>query len=152
MSGVIKGNAYWCHLADTETFNGVDMNKYSVTLEPSAEDMQNIIAEATTVWEEFAEKAKNNFTILLHHQPEYIAEDAKKTDIDLIVCGHTHGGQIQLPFIGGVIAPNQGLFPKYDKGEFDLDGTKMIVCAGLSNTVFIPRINNQVEIGVVTVV
>ena len=105
-----------------------------------------------TLWEEFAEKAKNNFTILLHHQPEYIAEDAKKTDIDLIVCGHTHGGQIQLTFIGGVIAPNQGLFPKYDKGEFDLDGTKMIVCAGLSNTVFIPRINNQVEIGVVTVV
>ena len=105
-----------------------------------------------TLWEECAEKAKNNFTILLHHQPEYIAEDAKKTDIDLIVCGHTHGGQIQLPFIGGVIAPNQGLFPKYDKGEFDLDGTKMIVCAGLSNTVFIPRINNQVEIGVVTVV
>lgn len=105
-----------------------------------------------TLWEEFAEKAKNNFTILLHHQPEYIAEDAKKTDIDLIICGHTHGGQIQLPFIGGVIAPNQGLFPKYDKGEFDLDGTKMIVCAGLSNTVFIPRINNQVEIGVVTVV
>lgn len=105
-----------------------------------------------TLWEEFAEKAKNNFTILLHHQPEYIAEDTKKTDIDLIVCGHTHGGQIQLPFIGGVIAPNQGLFPKYDKGEFDLDGTKMIVCAGLSNTVFIPRINNQVEIGVVTVV
>lgn len=104
-----------------------------------------------TLWEEFAEKAKNNFTILLHHQPEYIAEDAKKTDIDLIVCGHTHGGQIQLPFIGGVIAPNQGLFPKYDKGEFDLDGTKMIVCAGLSNHVFIPRINNQVEIGVVTI-
>ena len=104
-----------------------------------------------TLWEEFAEKAKNNFTILLHHQPEYIAEDTKKTDIDLIVCGHTHGGQIQLPFIGGVIAPNQGLFPKYDKGEFDLDGTKMIVCAGLSNTVFIPRINNQVEIGVVTI-
>ena len=103
------------------------------------------------LWEEFAEKAENNFTILLHHQPEYIAEDAKKTDIDLIVCGHTHGGQIQLPFIGGVIAPNQGLFPKYDKGEFDLDGTKMIVCAGLSNTVFIPRINNQVEIGVVTI-
>jgi predicted MPP superfamily phosphohydrolase len=95
-----------------------------------------------TLWEEFAEKAKNNFTILLHHQPEYIAEDAKKTDIDLIVCGHTHGGQIQLPFIGGVIAPNQGLFPKYDKGEFDLDGTKMIVCAGLSNTVFIPRITS----------
>lgn len=104
-----------------------------------------------TLWEEFSEQAKNNFTILLHHQPEYIAEDAKKTDIDLIVCGHTHGGQIQLPFVGGLIAPNQGLFPKYDKGEFDLDDTKMIIFAGLSNTTFIPRINNQVELGVVTV-
>ena len=41
---------------------------------------------------------------------------------------------------------------KIKNGEFDLDGTKMIVCAGLSNPVFIPRINNQVEIGVVTVV
>lgn len=104
-----------------------------------------------TLWEEFAKKAKDNFTILLHHQPEYIAEDAKKTDIDLIVCGHTHGGQIQLPFIGGVVAPNQGLFPKYDKGEFDLDGTKMIISAGLSNTTFVPRINNQVEITVVNI-
>lgn len=56
--GVIKGNAMWCHLATTEEFNGVDTNKYSVTLEPSAEDMQNIIAEATTVWEEFAENLK----------------------------------------------------------------------------------------------
>ena len=58
MSGVIKGNAYWCHLADTETFNGVDMNKYSVTLEPSAEDMQNIIAEATTSLGRFDRKLK----------------------------------------------------------------------------------------------
>lgn len=104
-----------------------------------------------TLWNEFAEKSKDNFAILLHHQPEYIAEDAKETDIDLIACGHTHGGQIQLPYIGGVVAPNQGLFPKYDKGEFDLDGTKMIICTGLSNTAFIPRINNQVEIAVVNV-
>ena len=96
-----------------------------------------------TLWEEFAEKAKNNFTILLHHQPEYIAEDAKKTDIDLIVCGHTHGGQIQLPFIGGVIAPNQGLFPKYTKGIYD---GKLIVTTGAANTASVPRWGNPCEV------
>lgn len=104
-----------------------------------------------TLWNELAEKSKDNFTILLHHQPEYISEHGNDTDIDLIVCGHTHGGQIQLPFIGGLVAPNQGLFPKYDKGEFDLGKTKMIVCTGLSNTTFIPRINNQVEIATVNI-
>lgn len=103
------------------------------------------------LWEELVQKSKNNYTILLHHQPEYIAEDAKKTDIDLIVCGHTHGGQIRIPFIGGLFAPNQGFFPKYDRGEFDLDGTKMIVNAGLGNNIPIPRINNQVEISVIDI-
>lgn len=107
--------------------------------------------------DEYIKFTKNGKSVLIGGMSDYpyyefyTPEDAKKTDIDLIVCGHTHGGQIQLPFIGGVIAPNQGLFPKYDKGEFDLDGTKMIVCAGLSNHVFIPRINNQVEIGVINI-
>lgn len=56
--GVIKGSAMWCHLDATEEFNGVDTNKHTITLQPSVEDMQNILAEAKTVWEEFAEKLK----------------------------------------------------------------------------------------------
>ncbi len=102
-------------------------------------------------WEQFNEQTKNKFSILLHHQPEYIAELSRDTDIDIIACGHTHGGQIQLPFVGGLVAPNQGLFPKYDKGEYDLDGTKMIVTTGLGNNIPIPRVNNQVEICTVSV-
>lgn len=102
-------------------------------------------------WEQYTEQAKNRFSILLHHHPEYIAELLRGTDIDITACGHTHGGQIQLPFVGGLFAPNQGFFPKYDRGEYDLDGTKMIVTAGLGNNIPVPRINNQVEICTVSI-
>lgn len=57
--GVITGKAMWCHLADTETFNGTDTNKYSITLVPSVEDMDNLMQEAQTIWEEFKETIKN---------------------------------------------------------------------------------------------
>lgn len=57
--GVITGKAMWCHLADTETFNGTDTNKYSITLIPSVEDMNNLMQEAQTIWEEFKETIKN---------------------------------------------------------------------------------------------
>lgn len=102
-------------------------------------------------WDEMNEKSKNNFSILLHHQPEYIADNATDSNIDVIACGHTHGGQIQIPFVGGLIAPNQGFFPKYDKGIYELNRTKMIVSTGLGNNAIIPRINNQVEICVVDI-
>ena len=102
-------------------------------------------------WDNFCEKSKNNFSILLHHQPEYIGDIAKDSNIDLILCGHTHGGLIQIPFIGGLFAPNQGLFPKYDKGEFNFNDTKMIVSSGLGNSNPVPRINNCAEITVVDI-
>lgn len=54
--GIIKGKAYWCHLADTEKFQGQDTNKYSITLLPSIEDLNNILSEAETVFEEFKEQ------------------------------------------------------------------------------------------------
>lgn len=103
-------------------------------------------------WDEFNLKAdKKQYTILLHHQPEYIADKLSDTDIDLVICGHTHGGLIQIPFIGGLIAPNQGLFPKYDLGEYDLGKTKMIVSSGLGSSHFVPRINNCAELTVIEI-
>lgn len=102
-------------------------------------------------WDEFNESSKNCYSILLHHQPEYISNHVDDAKIDLIMCGHTHGGAVQIPFVGGVFAPNQGFFPKYDKGEFDLYDTKMIVSAGLGDAYPILRMNNCPEISVVEI-
>ena len=102
-------------------------------------------------WDEFNESSKNCYSILLHHQPEYLGSIMQNSNVNLVMCGHTHGGAIQIPFVGGVFAPNQGFFPKYDKGEFDLYDTKMIVSSGLGDAYPILRMNNCPEISVVEI-
>ena len=88
---------------------------------------------------------------MLNHEPEYISNILNDSNIDLVFCGHTHGGLVRIPFVGGMYAPNQGWFPKYDKGEFDFENTKMIITAGLGNSNFLPRINNCAEICVINI-
>lgn len=87
----------------------------------------------------------NGFTILLSHRPELFNVYQNK-NIDLVLSGHAHGGQFRLPFLGGVIAPNQGLFPKYDAGTYTENGTTMIVSRGIGNSIIPVRINNRPEI------
>lgn len=82
-----------------------------------------------------------NFKLLLSHRPE-LFDVYTEYDIDLVLSGHAHGGQIRLPFIGGLVAPNQGLFPKYTSGEFKQNDTTMIVSRGIGNSVLPFRIKN----------
>lgn len=89
------------------------------------------------------------YTILLSHRPELLDVYAKH-NIDLVFSGHAHGGQFRLPFIGGIIAPNQGFFPKYTKGVYEKLETKMIVSRGLGNSIIPLRINNRPELVIVT--
>lgn len=102
-------------------------------------------------WDDFKDKSKNCYSILLHHQPEYLESIMQDSNVDLVMCGHTHGGAVQIPFIGGLFAPNQGFFPKYDKGEFDLYDTKMIISTGLGDAYPVLRLNNCPEISVVEI-
>ncbi len=88
---------------------------------------------------------KNTFTILLSHRPE-LFDRYVEADVDLALSGHAHGGQVRLPFIGGIVAPNQGLFPKYDAGLFIKNNTHMIVSRGIGNGTVVPRVNNRPEI------
>lgn len=87
----------------------------------------------------------DSFTVLLSHRPEYFEQYAA-SDIDLVLCGHVHGGQFRLPFVGGLVSPDIGLFPKYDAGEFTENGTTMIVSRGIGNSVIPLRFNNPPEI------
>ena len=86
-----------------------------------------------------------SFTILLSHRPELFDTYAAH-DMDLVLTGHAHGGQFRLPLIGGLIAPNQGLFPKYDDGLYSEENTNMIVSRGLGNSIIPFRFNNRPEV------
>ena len=85
------------------------------------------------------------FTILLSHRPE-LFDTYVDHDIDLVLSGHAHGGQFRLPLIGGLVAPNQGLFPKYDAGLYSEDHTNMLVSCGLGNSIIPFRFNNRPEV------
>ena len=87
----------------------------------------------------------DGYTILLSHRPELI-DIYVDTGMDLVFSGHAHGGQFRLPFLGGLVAPNQGFFPKYDAGQFIDENTTMLVSRGVGNSIIPIRFNNRPEI------
>lgn len=88
------------------------------------------------------------FNILLSHRPE-LFRVYRAMNVDLAFSGHAHGGQIRIPFIGGVLSPNQGFFPKYSEGMIVEGDTSMLVSRGLGNSLFPFRIFNRPELVVV---
>ena len=88
---------------------------------------------------------KEGFTLLLAHRPELFAV-YRAAGADLTLCGHAHGGQFRLPLVGGLIAPNQGLFPKYTAGLYREEGKCMVVSRGLGNSSIPIRLNNRPEV------
>lgn len=100
---------------------------------------------------EFLEAEKQHYGILLCHYPEYYLWKFNQLDLDLMLCGHTHGGLIRLPLIGGVIAPEQLFFPKYDMGLFQSETANMIITSGLGISHMVPRFNNPPEICVIDI-
>ena len=87
----------------------------------------------------------SSYTILLSHRPELFDVYAE-SGLDLVLSGHAHGGQFRLPFIGGLVAPNQGFFPKYDAGVYTEENTHMIVSRGIGNSILPFRFNNRPEV------
>ena len=94
------------------------------------------------------QNASDDYTVLLSHRPE-LFDLYVDTGVDLVFSGHAHGGQFRLPFVGGLVAPNQGFFPRYDAGQFIEENTTMIVSRGVGNSIIPFRINNPPEIVVV---
>ena len=88
---------------------------------------------------------KDNYTVLLSHRPE-LFEVYAESNTDLVLSGHAHGGQFRFPFVGGLVAPDQGLFPEYDAGIHTVENTSMIISRGIGNSLFPFRINNRPEV------
>lgn len=89
------------------------------------------------------------YTIALSHRPEWFSL-YRDFGLDLVFCGHAHGGQFRLPFVGGIVAPNQGFFPRYDAGVFTEKDCFMVVSRGLGPSIIPLRIGNRPELVVVT--
>lgn len=91
----------------------------------------------------------NSYNIVLCHRPELFTEYVN-AQANLVLTGHAHGGQIRIPFIGGLIAPDQGFFPKFTEGIHSQGATNMIISRGLGNSILPIRINNTPELVVIS--
>ena len=85
--------------------------------------------------------------ILLAHSPDIVnnSEDIEKEKVDLILVGHTHGGQVKIPFLRPFWTPteNRG---KYASGLFEINDTYLYVNRGIGTTVLPIRFNCSLEV------
>lgn len=93
---------------------------------------------------------KDKYIVLITHRPELL-DIYSEVNVNLVLTGHAHGGQIRLPFVGGLYAPSQGILPKYSKGKYAQDKTEMIVSGGIGNSGFPFRVNNKPELVIINI-
>lgn len=119
----------------------------------SASHMLTDTEEEQKEEEEFKEAFENTdrYKILLNHIPTSWVDWGYLDDysVDLVFCGHYHGGQMVLPFVGPLYAPYIGFFPNNVKGVYQGTQTTCILSTGLGTEYFLPRVNNPPEIVVV---
>lgn len=87
--------------------------------------------------------------VLLAHSPHPFPQ-AVKRGVDLMLVGHTHGGQIRLPFLGAAYVPAMGYFPSFDYGLYRSGSTTMIVNGGLGESFLPLRFNMRPEVALIT--
>lgn len=98
---------------------------------------------------ETIDEDNTNFSILLAHQPQHF-NIYSKYNVDLVLSGHEHGGQIRLPGIGSIYS-HQGWFAPWTAGKHKLNNSTMIVSRGLGNSELFPiRLFNQPELVLIT--
>jgi hypothetical protein len=84
----------------------------------------------------------NNFPrILLAHSPEII-DDLEENSVDLILTGHTHGGQVKIPGLRAFWTPTK-YHGKYERGFFNVKGALMYVNRGIGVSKLPMRFNSR---------
>ena len=95
--------------------------------------------------------ADDSVNIILSHFSKNV-RDNYRGDEDFIFSGHTHGGQVRMPIVGGLIAPGEGILPDFDKGAFNYKNSIIYVDSGLGNTFLPLRFLDQIQYSNITLV
>lgn len=130
---------------ETVTIGGTAIDIIGLTQNP---------AEFEEYGKEFFDKAMSatdNFKLVLNHYPEQFFGTLDDYNIDLALAGHAHGGQVRLPWIGGLYAADQGFFPKLCDGYHEIGNSRLLITRGLGKSGLCPRIFNKPEIMVVDI-
>jgi uncharacterized protein len=132
----------------------ITKNEQSIQLIGIDDPAQSTNSDSAAVLEDYLQLASEDIDdeavrILLTHRPEVFSMYADY-EIQLVFTGHAHGGQVRLPFLGAVAAPDQGVFPEYTAGKYTQNNTTMVVNRGLGNSVIPVRVFNRPEIIVTT--
>lgn len=97
------------------------------------------------------------YSILMAHIPNY--DKFSDFGADLTICADTHGGMVQLPFLGAMIdSASMQWFPElhgckvYDKGLFDYQGGTMFITSGIGASPAPVRFNNRPEVAVIDII
>jgi len=85
------------------------------------------------------------FLIMLEHRNHNLTLYSE-LGVDLVICGHAHGGYIRLPFTDGLFGPQRDWFPSYTSGIYVRGNTQMLVSRGIGNHLSIPRFLNNPQI------
>jgi len=90
-----------------------------------------------------------DFHVILSHQPQIFNLLCKRRISGLVLAGHTHGGQVRLPFFPTLLAPGQGILPRYGEGWYNSGDLKMYISRGVGATHFHLRLFNPPEVAVI---
>ncbi len=123
------------------------LTSYGIRNKNIKEKTRHMKGNPNVSWIDDMEK-EEGYKVILSHHPEYYPKYLKNKNVDLILSGHCHGGQIRF-FKWGLFAPGQGLFAKYNHGLYD---NKLLVSSGMANTgKIVPRFFNPREIVIIKV-
>lgn len=153
----VTGNhEYWLEISEREKLlNGLEsagvkiLSDETAAIEYNGKSFNLTGLDDNTLMNDFRNilpSDKNSLNILLAHEPQYIDLYSSWGSVDLVLAGHAHGGQFIFPFIGGLIAPDQGFFPKYTDGLHKSADTSMIISRGLGNSIIPLRLFNFPDI------
>ncbi|MBL0387558.1 metallophosphoesterase [Tumebacillus sp. ITR2] len=136
------------------------LDNASTTLETPIGEIQIAGVDDACTWHQSVPQAMEGivpderFFLFLSHDPMVIRRGGEGVfTADLILSGHTHGGQVRFPLLGALYAPTQGLFPKYDRGLFPLEsGTQLYICSGLGTSRIPVRFLNRAQVTILKIV